>query len=1324
MKKLLVSAFFFLIISIISRAGTFPGYRFHTMPETSYYGGIHSIAKDGVGRIWFSGFDAVYQYDGVQFRQMNGLISRMNPNAYWSFGNVVSDNNGFLYVASNNGLQRFNEKTLEFDCVKSGNIGSLWKTDDRTIWFISDGKVFSYQFDNDSFIEYKVPGEIASDIPLLTLSSSGEHIFLSSGEKVYTLQNKSFVKLLEISPETAVVRDIKEDSSYLYILTMYNGMYQFDKQGNLLKIYNLPIQFERAANAKQLYLTKDGFIWIAMQYGLMLVNTKTSDTQVLTSNLYNHFSLPGNSVWSIYEDPDGGIWLGTYGGKLVYVTERDSDVDYFVKPTPGGLNNSIVSGFAEDAKGNIWISTEGGGLTLWKRKDNKFEHFTQSSANGLSSNLVKKLWIDKSDRLWVSFFSKGIQRYNGSRFENIITEADNGGKPISVYDFVLDKKGGIWMTDPDADLMYSDLSTRKVIDVSLYDPNTGAPLKLKIETLFIDMNGHLWLVTREGAYVIDPSNRKVLNRYCLDNQPYAVNNLCSFCVTSAGDIWFGTRGGGVNRFSEGVYSHISDSNSLNMDGMTVFGITEDRKTGNIWFSTDNGLYIYTYSDKRFVKSNVNRPSNCGAFYVRACFTTAEGEFLFGGTDGFIQFTPYRIKYNPHKPKVFFTDFLVNDSSFFKSFSGDKGLRLRHDQSNIEIRFSSDSYLNAKNNRFTYRLLGQADKWSELPNGQTYVRFTGLTPGEYRFEIKGANNDGIWGDSIASTEFTIRPPIWQSNFAYMVYILIIIAIGYFVWLYFTNKKMYANRLEMEELKEKKMRELTQARINFFTKISHDLKTPLTLILDPLKQLKDNVKQDVASEKYVEMIERNAVRIQRMISQLLLFRQIESQKITPDLQGGDFVEFLRGIFSMFEYSAEKKGIYTKFLSDTEELMVSFDHDVIEKIFTNLLSNAVKYTPESGEIIMSIHGESSFEGHTALTVEVTNTGTSIPDETKGSVFEAFNNVKTAEPTFESSNGLGLYIVKELVDTIGGSISLQSSESSVSFILNLTLDKADVESVKSYVSYSYVKREVDSIISEMDIDNTVKTSSRKTYTVVVIDDDDDLRKYIGMNLRASYNVYEASDGESGLELICRVAPNLVITDLVMKNKDGFDVCSTLRKDMKNSHIPIIVLSGAGEDSKIRALESGATVFIEKPFDINFLVRQISSLIKSQNEYKEHFSKKYIAEPSKVEISSADEALLKKAMDFIEKNIDNNEYDVEEFVSDMAVGRTLLYQKIKDITGMSIKEFILDIRLKRAAQLIRESQFTIAEVSDMTGFANPKYFSVCFKRHFNMTPSEYKNQG
>lgn len=619
-------------------------YRFHPVSETTYYGGIHSIAKDSVGRIWFSGYDALFMYDGNAFVSMNDRVVSLSPSSYWLYGQVITGKDRALYVGTNHGLLGFDYRWQRFETVLDGNIGLVLADSDGVVWLIRNNGIESFDPERTPAVrKYPLPEGVVPRDSNLSLMCFDRQIYVAVGGRLFRLDpgTGDYRFFTVIDGENTLIRDVVEFNGLVYVLTQMDGLYECDTSGRVTRYFKLPTEYEKSASAKELFLDQAGVIWVATQSGLLLLDPHTDTTRLLRSNLHYPYSLPNNSVWSIFSDPDGGIWVGTYGGKLAYMTFSDSSVDYYFKATPGGLNHPIVSCFEEDDLGNLWIGTEGGGINYWDRKNDRFVYYTQENRSGITSNMIKKIRYDTDNTLLISVFNGGMNTFDAirGRFVDLPMRHPGSSQPLCVYDFVREKDAGIWMTDPDSELMYMDAKSHVVENVRFTDEQ-GNPIRMRIETLFHDERGNLWLVTYEGAYVIDADTRRILKRYYIDDAPYSVNQLCSFCITSDSEIWFGTRGGGVNLLNrDGRYANFRDRNGVGLDGKMVFGILEDSATKNIWFSTNDGLFYYDDATGTLHRSQIDSPNRCGAYYVRSCYKTAKGELLFGGTDGFILFSP-------------------------------------------------------------------------------------------------------------------------------------------------------------------------------------------------------------------------------------------------------------------------------------------------------------------------------------------------------------------------------------------------------------------------------------------------------------------------------------------------------------------------------------------------------------------------------------------------------------------------------------------------------------------------------------------------------------
>jgi Signal transduction histidine kinase len=1318
------------------------------MPETSYYGGIQSIAKDSLGRIWYTGPDALFMYDGNSFYQLNDIVSAIKPKQKWGYGSLIRDKKGNLYLASGQGLLKFDYERFSFQVVVPGTIRSLCVHSDGQLYMLSDNRILCYNPQNEKTESFLLP----KDKFFQNILSTNDQVFLTQGAIVYKVEmtKKSLIRFADFGGTANQVNDAVAYRGLYYFLTQRGGIHIADLSGTLKHKIPVSMGGNTTILTKKMYLDQTGVIWVATQAGLFLYDPANESSSGLHMNLNDAYSLPNNSIWTIYADPDQGAWIGTYGGKIAYCSLYDSRVRYF-KPSPGGLNHPIVSSFQEDHLGNIWIGTEGGSLNYWDREKDQFSLPGQSRGSSSSPNMIKRLKFDgMSKSLLISAYNGGIGRYDmvNHLFNSFNFRSPESGQPLTVYDFVNDQEGTWWMTDPDKSFLYRKKPLGPLEMVSAIG-STGEKLNLEVEALYVNSQNQLCLISHQGFVVVDPHTLKVLKHYLVKDASYSVNYLCSYTRTSNGEIWLGTLGKGVNVLKkDGTYVNYSESSGF--PAKMVFGLLEDNATKNIWLSTSDGLYCFDQKSRKFEKARFYQENKIGSFYIHAAYKTSRGEMLFGGTNGFLLFDPAYLDKNLQKPKVFFTGFLVNNklvkpddgssilTKDISSLSNQKKdrIRLSSSQSNVEIKFSANSYLSADKNQFAYRMLGLGEEWQISHSNQKSVQFLNLPGGDYTFEIKASNNDGQWSDQISRLYIHVDPPFFLSWWAYCFYAALVFALLFFIMRYYSNKRVFKERLALERLKEHNMQELNQARTDFFTNISHDLKTPLTLVLQPLKQLKDTIVANDTALVYMDLIEKNVSKIQRMISQLLRFREIESQKITLNPQIGDFINFVSDIFGLFELYANKKSVETNISAYKDNLYVAFDYDIIEKILTNLFSNALKYTPDNGYVGVRIYPATVEEKERFLvlnpeeteyiSIEVLNTGDCFSEEQIATLYTSFNRLSSNRPTFEESSGLGLAIVKELVDVLEGKIWMVNKTDKISFTISLPLRKqAGSGDMQSNV-YDYTVSEIDEIITQ---DTAVPERGsiviKKTDNILLIEDDQQLRVYLEQRLAEKYNVYTASDGEEGLIKAEKIYPQLIITDLIMPNRSGLELCRSLRQNFKTSHIPIIMISGTGDDdqNKIKALEYGANVFIDKPFHVDYLLQQTETILRNQQELKEKYSKHIQVDPSNVTVTSMDEELLVKAIQVIEENIDNASYSVEDFVADMNVGRTILYQKIHDIVGMSIKEFILNMRLKRSAYLLEKSDLTVAEVAYQTGFNNAKYFSVCFKKQFELSPSEFKKK-
>lgn len=1343
----------------------FKDYQFQTIPISPYYHGFQNVARDSIGCLWYHGRDALFMYDGNSSSSMNKLVQSLDEYKSWRFNYIHLDDEKQLFIATNLGLLKYEYATRSVSLIVDGFISSIAQGADNKLWLVRNDKI--ELLDTKTLKIIKSNDMPYADTGISTIHknivySEGYLYFFWNGN-IYKINGELNNPILHSELKLPGIVQLKKHKGKLYILTEKKGIYRLDENGNTDWIITDGVRADHSISLKRIFVDSNDVLWVGSQNGLYLYNIHTKAHTLIQQDINRSNSLPHNSIWSINSDPDGGVWVSTFGGNLMYISLKQPITGY--KSTGQYvLNNSVVSCFEEDQAGNLWIGTEGGGLNYWNRKNNSFSYFTKSSY-GMNSNLVKKTYLDKKNNvLYAAFYNGGVQSINLSTIQTRDLKLYNPNSqfnPFNAYDMALDDEGGIWALDSDSKdpLIYKDFRTNKIETVSLNLSEGGKEQFNKVECMHL-ADSYLFLFTHNGLFKVDAKERKIVKHYLIDGYNSLTNILLSYTIASNGDIWIGTQGGGIN-----VLTKDEKYYNLNIDEectpKTILSIEEDPISKNKWLATENGVWHYELATSQFTKADFIESELCGAFYPRASFTSKDGYVYFGGTDGFIYFDSKTRTNDTANSEVHFTGFYINrnlvtstdeKSPLSKDISVQKGnidekIKLTYKESNIKFEFTTDSYIHSHKNLFACRLLGAtSDDWQVLPKGQTYIQYYNLPPGDYHLEVKATNEDMVWSDKVTSLYFSISNPPWLTWQALVLIAMVTLIALYWVWKHFTDKKILQTELEMERLKEAQTKELIQLRVDFFTNISHDLKTALSLIMNPLRDLQGilNKSADSKSVMYAHMIENNAKRIQRMINQLLEFRQIESKKVTLDYSFGDIVNHIENTLSLFEFHAEKKGVEISKQVEVEHIYARFDYDAIEKIFSNLFSNAIKYTPQKEKIILSITKSTLSDlelikeiemlndtklGYEYYTFKVTNTGVEISDKQYDLIFSAFTKLTKSNIGFENSYGLGLSIVYGLVQALDGVIIMENEiRNKVTFKIVLPLEIDNEQNGEVPYSYQYTLsniKDIPQLNETPSIDLNIPNRNTKKYNIVIIEDNDSLRTYLQKGVSNFYNVYAASNGMEGIETIKKVKPDLVVTDVLMPEVNGFEVCRFIKNDKKLCNTPVIILSGLGNSAehRVKGLQEGADVFLEKPFDIAHLLQQIENLIRTQENLKDHFSTKYTVDPTKVDIVSEDELILQRATTNAENNLHNEHYDVEAFVSDMNMGRTLLYQKIKDLTGMSIKEFILDLRLKRSVQLLLESELTVSEIAVQTGFSNGSYFSVCFKKYYNLSPTKYREE-
>ena len=630
------------------------------------------------------------------------------------------------------------------------------------------------------------------------------------------------------------------------------------------------------------------------------------------------------------------------------------------------------------------------------------------------------------------------------------------------------------------------------------------------------------------------------------------------------------------------------------------------------------------------------------------------------------------------------------------------IALNYNQNFISIDFSALNYVNPTQTYYRYRLEGVDDNWREIvaQNGTVSASYTNLAPGTYVLKVKAASNSREWSKDYAEIRIVVNPPFWKTPIAYVLYLAIFLLLLYLSLSYY---KKWTNQQLMRKNEEK----LNQMKFSFFTNVSHEFRTPLTLIITPLESILKEIKE-TAIESRIRLVFRHALNLQHLVNQLLDFRRLEISGEKLNLTFGDFVDFVKQFEDLFDKLAQEKQIEFSILSDKPELFMYFDNDKLYKVINNLLSNSFKFTPKGGTITIKLSQPMENQNSDIVQFEVIDSGSGISEKDLPNVFHRFYQASTTQ----GGSGIGLHLVKEYVELHTGEIAVESEPNvktvfRVKIPIHLVPQKADSET--------------NEVVSEDTIDNQATTTTPKKEKILVVEDNDDLRRFLATELSNKYEVYEAPDGEVGEDLALSIFPDLIISDVMMPKVDGFELCKRIKLNVQTSHIPVILLTArTSEELKMTGYQSGADEYLAKPFNLEILLLRIDKLIAQKNQRQSTFSQKLEVNPKEITITSIDELLIQKALGFMEENMDNPDYSVQQFSQDLGMDRTVLYKKLHSITGLAPSEFIRSIRLKRAAQLLIQGQYPVAEVAEKVGFNTQKYFSKYFKEAFGVNPSKY----
>lgn len=1296
---------------------------------------VMSIYQDELGYLWFGTREGLNRYDGQTIKvfqaneeEKTGLQSNI-------INKICGDKNGMLYLLCGyKHLVTYDKKHDLFNVIN--NKCQTIAQGEKNLWFSVDNKIYQYDYLKKKTSFYFA---VQQAFPIKTLfESSNGKIYIGTETGLAMLDNN---KLFNLIIPNNIISAIYEDSKKnIWVGTTESGVFKINRNG-LIDHYLSEKNSGLSSNIIRDFCEDNfGQIWIATFKGLDKIIPESN--QIFNYRNYGNkpTDLSHTSIYSLYKDTQGTLWIGSYYGGINYYNPEANIYTYYY-PAPGNpktINFPIVGKMAEDKNGNLWICTEGGGLNFYNRKSGTFKSFLANGTNSISHNNLKSIWYNpENDKLYIGTHMGGLSIYDirTNRFKTISVRTDKN-MPNDVVEAIQPYKNqlvmltqkGVVQLDMNTETISSFFSNNRIKN-DIGNQNT---------TFLIDSKQNLWLAATDGGLKKFNLLKNEIKTYMHEfGKKGSIGrlNVTRIYQDRRGKLLFATIGSGLYEYlpEKDIFKRYSAAEN-NLLSDFIYDISET-SYGYMILLTNKGVNLFDPETNKsvFLDKNKGLPLDminmgCGIY------STKNGEIFVGGINGMVSFFENQISPVPKDYNLFFSELYIDDelvrpvsksNILENSLPYLQSLKLNFKQNNISIRFASSNYIKANKTAYEYKLDGLTDKWTKTLD-QT-IKYSNLSPGSYVLHVREdlGENPIVKPKEIKLT-ISVTPPFYASIYAYILYILII---GFALWKIITfNKSKILLRASLEyEIREKdRIKDLNQTKLQFFTNISHEFRTPLTLIIGQIESMAQMDNISPAIHNKIVKIYKNASHLRNLITELLDFRKQERDLLALKVTNQDIVGFLRNIYLSFTEMASSRKIDFNFTAAEKNILVWFDVVQLQKVFYNLISNAFKYSKDNSHIQVKI--ERCNEG---VKISVIDSGVGIPEEDMDRIFERFyqsaNQVGSTTNTF--STGVGLALSKGIVELHHGAIKASKNSdggTTFSVVLQYGNDHFSLEektAVKDIDVNNIITTEMPDKFFLETMAAEINSDDKPVSTILIVEDNEEMLQFLKDIFSSIYLVETAVDGLDALEKVKELQPDIVLSDVMMPNMSGKELCNRLKTNFETSHIPVVLLTAdSSEEQNLESLMLGADDYITKPFNVKALISRCNNLVMSRKRMQEKFSKQTDNIQVSLATNKMDQELLNKATQIVTKYIDDSEFDVSVFASEMALGRSKLYLKIKGITGMTPNDFILNIRLKTAATMLtNETELNISDITYRLGFSTPRYFSKCFKELFGMSPLHYR---
>lgn len=1314
-------------------------FRNYTVTDGLQSNTIWAISQDEQGYMWFGTKDGLSRFDGYQFKSFK--FDKKNPS---SIGNnfirkIFKYDAKTYWIGTEEGVYILDLESEAFTPLATLGeqmIFDILRDRRGNVWIATGSKgLFRYDPVSGALVNFVHRNNDRNSISVNLVRCLAEDnegaiwIGTMRGLDVYDPESMTFRHYYH-SPEkeslshNSIISLHSDLSGNIWIGTLTGGLNSYDRKTNSFKRYAKSKKNSINDNiVRAIYQPTPDKLYIGTEKGLNILDIPTQTFRHFTNRNNDPQSISDDAVYSIFEDKEGGIWLGTYFGGANYFHRQDTNFElYYPTEEKNNLSGNAVSAFLEAGPGEVWVGTEDGGLNLFDVARKTFKQYPfEPGQEALSYHNIHALYKDRKGNLWIGTFSGGLNVYNPAtgKIKKYTSRIDdpNSLSNNTVYTINEDRQGRIWVGT--------------VAGVNLYDPKTDSFTRITskklgrscIYDIHDDGQGVIWFATYNNGLIGHDQDTDEWFEFSKDTSANSLstNKVISIFCDKNKNLWLGTDGGGLNFFDRRTRSFKVFNEQHGIPSSLVYGVLEDNE-GLLWLSTNNGIVHFnpgTNAGKHYGKfDNLQSPQ----FNYKAFMKASDGRFYFGGINGFNVFFPDSIKRIRSSNYISFTNLqLFNRDITIKAGNSplrnvinySKHLTLTHEQSVLSLEYAALSYLSPKRTRYAFKMEGFDNDWNYV-DGQRKATYTSLPPGDYVFKVKATNNDGTWTSNNATMHITILPPFYLSTLAYCIYFGLAVFIFIVARRSAIRRQEKRNKIRLKKLKNKEEKVFYKQKMEFFTTMAHEIRTPLSLITAPLDNLITSGKGGPEVQEQLRIMDKNSNRLLTLVNQLLDFRRIESNVYSIRTERMELVTNVHSIYSRFSPMALKQDVQFSLSTKTDRLEVYADPEALTKILSNLLINAFKFTRSRVEVRINEPTQDECGRH-FFSISVEDDGIGIPEDELENIFKKFFKITSGKHQYSNvgGTGIGLALAKSLSEKHGGNLLAESQEG-IRTVFTVQIP---------YACEPVADEENFAVPSD---DSHPSGEKIQKQTILLAEDDASLRAYISRTLmNDGYRCVTAQNGVEALQCLEKETVDLIISDIAMPEMNGITFCQHVKTNLDNSHIPFILLTAKSNmDAEIESIESGAEFYITKPFKWRHLTAVISNLLESRSRLKQKFSRHPFAETVTLATNQRDEKFLQKIVDIIEARMTDSQLSVEELSREMAMCRSSLHKKLKSLTGQVPNEFVRLVRLKKAAKLLILNEHSVSEVGYMVGFSSHSYFSRCFFQQFQIAPSEfYKKQ-